>query len=148
MNDNVERSDLLAHTTAIVIAAINGTRIIEVDIAKMISSTYAALAGTAQPAQPEVPKQEPAVPIRSSVQPDHIVCLEDGKKLKMLKRYLRTNFDMSPDEYRSKWGLPSDYPMVCNDYAEVRRGLAKASGLGTKNGGRKPGIKDGQGKRR
>ena len=75
--------------------------------------------------------QEPAVPIRSSVKPDYIVCLEDGRKLKMLKRHLRTAYDMSPEEYRSKWGLPSDYPLVAPNYAAKRRELAKKIGLGT-----------------
>lgn len=75
--------------------------------------------------------QEPAVPIRSSVKPDYIICLEDGRKLKMLKRHLRTAYDMSPEEYRSKWGLPSDYPMVAPNYAATRRALAKKIGLGT-----------------
>src|SRR5699024_4113306 len=77
-------------------------------------------------------KQKPAVPVRQSVKQDYIVCLEDGKKLKMLKRYLMTSYGMTPDEYRKKWGLPADYPMVAPSYAEKRRQLAKAIGLGTK----------------
>jgi predicted transcriptional regulator len=130
MNDNVERSDLLAHTTAIAIAVISHLEV--EDVAAEIRAIYGALADTAMRDSPTKPPQEPAVPIKQSVKPDHIVCLEDGKKLKMLKRYLRTNYDMSPDEYRAKWGLPREYPMVTEAYAEVRRGLAKKIGLGTK----------------
>ncbi len=73
----------------------------------------------------------PVVPVSESVKDDHIVCLEDGKKLRMLKRYLKAQFDMSPDEYKAKWGLPKDYPMVCPELAEARSGLAKERGLGT-----------------
>ena len=78
------------------------------------------------------PKPEPKVSIRSSIKPDYIVCLEDGKKLKMLKRHLMTHYNMTPDEYRQKWGLNADYPMVAPNYAEQRRTLAKKIGLGTK----------------
>ena len=77
-------------------------------------------------------KVTPAVSIRSSIKPDYLVCLEDGKKLTMLKRYLSTNFNMTPDDYRAKWGLPKDYPMVAPNYAERRRALAHAVGLGRK----------------
>jgi predicted transcriptional regulator len=82
-------------------------------------------------AAPEV-RAEPKVPIRSSIKPDYIVCLEDGKRLKMLKRHLMTHYQMTPDQYRQKWGLNSDYPMVAPNYAEQRRTLAKSIGLGTK----------------
>jgi predicted transcriptional regulator len=81
-------------------------------------------------------RPEPAVPIKKSVRPDYIVCLEDGKKLKMLKRHLRTSFGMSPDEYRAKWALPSDYPMVAPKYAKTRSELAKKIGLGRKARGK------------
>ena len=91
-------------------------------------------AGSAEP-EPEAEKQKPAVSVRRSVTPDYLICLEDGKKLKMLKRYLRTNFNMSPEEYRAKWNLPSDYPMVAPSYAEKRAEMAKAIGLG--RGGRR-----------
>jgi predicted transcriptional regulator len=86
---------------------------------------------------------EPAVSIRSSVKPDHIVCLEDGKKLKMLKRHLMTHYNLTPDQYRQRWGLAADYPMVAPNYAEKRRDLAKKIGLGRKPGprrGRKPAV--------
>ncbi len=82
-------------------------------------------------------KPQPAVPIKKSVFPDHIVCLEDGKKLKMLKRHLKTAYNMSPEQYRERWGLPLDYPMVAPNYARHRSSLAKKIGLGTKPRGRK-----------
>jgi predicted transcriptional regulator len=99
------------------------------DLPSLISQVHTALSTVGTPAQPEV-KLEPAVSIRRSVQRDHIVCLEDGKKLKMLKRHLMTAFGLTPDQYRAKWGLPADYPMVAPDYAETRRTLAKSIGLG------------------
>ena len=102
------------------------------DLPQLIQNVHGALSGlSAKPNVPEA-KPEPKVPIRSSIKPDYIVCLEDGKKLKMLKRHLMTHYQMTPDQYRQKWGLPSDYPMVAPNYAEQRRNLAKAIGLGTK----------------
>ena len=105
---------------------------------QLIANVHQALAGL-DTNEPEAPKLEPAVSIRASVKPDYLVCLEDGKKLKMLKRYLRTNYDMSPEEYRERWNLPADYPMVAPNYAEKRRELAKKIGLG-----RQPGQKRGR----
>ena len=98
----------------------------------LIQAVYRSLstAGEAEPAP--APAQTPAVPIKKSVFPDYIVCLEDGKKLKMLKRHLQTSYGMSPDAYRTKWGLPRDYPMVAPNYAATRSGLAKQIGLGRK----------------
>ncbi|MBW8911108.1 MAG: MucR family transcriptional regulator, partial [Sphingomonas sp.] len=102
------------------------------DLPNLIKSVHAALAGLGAPAaEPEV-KQEPAVSVRASIKPDYIVCLEDGKKLKMLKRHLMTHYQMTPDAYRAKWGLPSDYPMVAANYKELRKGLALKIGLGRK----------------
>ena len=97
----------------------------------LIQSVYSTLsnAGTAAP-EPE--KLQPAVPIKKSVFPDHIVCLEDGKKLKMLKRHLKTAYDLTPEQYRERWNLPRDYPMVAPNYAEKRSALAKSIGLGRK----------------
>lgn len=107
------------------------------DLPLLISSVHAALAGLgATPDDLAVAAQEPAVPVKRSVKPDHIICLEDGKKLKMLKRHLMTHYQMTPEAYRAKWNLPADYPMVAPDYAEKRRALAKQIGLG-----RKPGSK-------
>ena len=97
----------------------------------LIQSVYNTLA-TVGTAAPEPEKLQPAVPIKKSVFPDHIVCLEDGKKLKMLKRHLKTAYDLTPEQYRERWNLPRDYPMVAPDYAEKRSALAKSIGLGRK----------------
>jgi predicted transcriptional regulator len=102
------------------------------DLPALIQNVHDALIGLApNGGKAEAPKQEPAVSIRSSIKPDFIVCLEDGKKLKMLKRHLMTHYQMTPDQYRQKWGLGADYPMVAPNYAEQRRSLAKSIGLGT-----------------
>jgi len=124
--------DLITLTADIVSAHVSNNSVATTDVAKLIHNVYEALSSAGAPAAPEAPKQEPAVAVRSSVKNDYIVCLEDGKKLKMLKRYLRTNFNMTPEEYRAKWNLPRDYPMVAPAYAEQRRGLAKQIGLGRK----------------
>jgi predicted transcriptional regulator len=98
------------------------------EVIRSVYRTVAALAGTAEVKADDRPK--PAVPVSRSVTNDHIVCLEDGRKLKMLKRYLRSRYDMSPDEYRKRWGLPADYPMVAPAYTERRSEFAKKIGLG------------------
>lgn len=122
---------LIAYTADIVAAHVSNNSVSLADLPSLIQNVHGALTtlGGANTA-PEA-KQEPAVPIRASVKPDFIVCLEDGKKLKMLKRHLMTHYQMTPDQYRAKWGLPADYPMVAPNYAEQRRCLAKAIGLGT-----------------
>jgi predicted transcriptional regulator len=125
-------SDMLALTADIVSAHLSNNTVATTDVAGLIQSVHSALAGLGQSAEPEKPKQEPAVSVRSSVKPDYIICLEDGAKLKMLKRYIRTRFDMSPEEYRAKWGLPRDYPMVAPSYAATRKELAVKIGLGRK----------------
>src|SRR3546814_8770905 len=109
------------------------------DLPTLIGNVHAALAGLGTPAEAAVEEQKPAVSVRASIKPDYIVCLEDGKKLKMLRRHLMTHYGMTPDDYRAKWNLPRDYPMVAPDYAEKRRAPAKAIGPGTKGrgGGRK-----------
>ena len=123
---------LVTLTADIVAAHVSNNSVAVSDLPVLIANVHGALTslGTAT-AEPEV-KQEPAVSIRSSVKPDYIVCLEDGKKLKMLKRHLMTHYQMTPDQYRAKWGLQADYPMVAPNYAEQRRTLAKKIGLGTK----------------
>ena len=103
-------------------------------VASLIANVYSALAGLTEPAEAPVEKQEPAVSVRSSVKPDYIVCLEDGKKLKMLKRHLMTHYKMTPEDYRAKWSLPADYPMVAPNYAQQRKELAVKIGLGRKPG--------------
>ena len=124
--------DLITLTADIVSAHVSNNATATTDVAQLIRNVYDALSSAGAPSVPEMPRQEPAVPIRSSVKNDFIVCLEDGKKLKMLKRYLRTNFNMTPEEYRTKWNLPRDYPMVAPAYAEQRRSLAVTIGLGRK----------------
>ncbi len=131
-------ADLLA-LTADIVAAHTGNNTIGVgDLPALINGVYGALAGLGGDAVASAPVRDPAVPVKNSVRPDHIVCLEDGRKLKMLKRYLKTRYDMTPEAYRSKWSLPLDYPMVAPDYAAERRSLALKIGLGTKrNTGRR-----------
>ena len=96
------------------------------------NTLFSMMEGPGDPAGPPAEELKPAVPIKKSIQPDHIVCLEDGKKFKSLKRHLRTHYDLSPDEYREKWGLPADYPMVAPNYSATRSQLAKDNGLGRK----------------
>lgn len=133
MNDNENSQETLITLTADIVAAhVSNNSVAVNDLPQLIQNVHSALSGLgAQPAAPEA-KPEPKVPIRSSVKPDYIVCLEDGKKLKMLKRHLMTHYNMTPDQYRQKWGLSADYPMVAPNYAEQRRNLAKSIGLGTK----------------
>jgi predicted transcriptional regulator len=112
------------------------------DVSTLITNVHAALSGISGPAIVVEAVLEPAVPIRNSIKRDFIVCLDDGKKLKMLKRHLMTHYGMTPDDYRAKWGLPADYPMVAPAYAEQRRELAKAIGLGRAPGsGRKKKVR-------
>ena len=139
MAEDIIQDDTLITLTADIVAAHVSNNMVAVgDIPQLIENVHNALAklhGTV--AEEELP--EPAVSVRASIKPDYIVCLEDGKKLKMLKRHLMTHYNMTPDEYRAKWGLSPDYPMVAPNYAEQRRQLAKKIGLGTKakRGGRK-----------
>ena len=121
---------LITLTSDIVAAHVSNNPVSSEEVAALISSVYSALSGLGQEVAEEAPPPEPAVSIRSSVKPDYLVCLEDGKKLKMLRRYLRTNYEMSPEEYREKWGLPADYPMVAPNYAKQRSDFAKRIGLG------------------
>lgn len=123
---------LITLTSDIVAAHVSNNSVTVDDLPSLISNVYGALAGLGQ-ATPEVEvAPEPAVSVRASVKPDYIVCLEDGKKLKMLKRHLMTHYNMTPEQYRQRWNLPADYPMVAPNYAEKRRELAKKIGLGRK----------------
>ncbi len=123
---------LISLTADIVSAHVSNNSVAVTDLPALIQNVHNALNGLSGEEQDAASrKQEPAVSIRSSVKPDYIVCLEDGKKLKMLKRHLMTHYQMTPDEYRQKWGLGADYPMVAPNYAEQRRSLAKSIGLGT-----------------
>ncbi len=133
METQAEIDETLVTLTADIVAAhVSNNSVSVSDLPTLIANVHGALAGLGRvAAEPEV-KQEPAVSIRASVKPDYIVCLEDGKKLKMLKRHLMTHYQMTPEQYRAKWNLPADYPMVAPNYAEQRRSLAKKIGLGTK----------------
>ena len=128
----VERSnnDLLEWTAAIVASHVKGARLDVAELPGLISSIHSALKSLSS--NVPVERMEPAVPVRRSVMPDYIICLEDGRKLKMLKRHLSTAYNMTPEEYREKWGLPADYPMVAPNYAKQRSKLAKEIGLGTR----------------
>lgn len=126
-----DHGELLALTADIVASHFANNSVATGEVPGFIESVYATLARLGAPAPAPAPKQEPAVPVRASIKPDYIVCLEDGKKLKMLKRHLMTRYGMTPDDYRAKWSLPADYPMVAPNYAEQRRLLAKSIGLGT-----------------
>ena len=123
---------LITLTADIVSAHVSNNSVAVNDLPQLIQNVHNALTGLGAQAEEAPAKQEPAVSIRSSVKPDYIVCLEDGKKLKMLKRHLMTHYQMTPEDYRKKWGLSPDYPMVAPNYAEQRRALAKKIGLGTK----------------
>jgi predicted transcriptional regulator len=128
----MDRTLLLEHTAKIVSAYVSNNAVTSSELPGLIDSVFTQLAALTSAAPPVRKPQEPAINITNSVMPDYIVCLEDGKKLKMLKRYLRTHFDMSPDEYRVKWSLAPDYPMVAPNYAVVRSEHAKEIGLGKK----------------
>lgn len=139
--ENDMRETLITLTSDIVAAHVSNNSVAVGDLPVLISNVYSALAGLSVETPEEEPAPEPAVSIRTSVKNDHIVCLEDGKKLKMLKRHLATRYNMTPEQYRARWNLPADYPMVAPAYAEKRRELAKKIGLG-----RKPAAKRGRGK--
>ena len=133
MAEQSEMKETLITLTADIVAAhVSNNSVAVNDLPTLISNVYGALTALdGPPVQAEV-KQEPKVSVRASIKPDYIVCLEDGKKLKMLKRHLMTHYNMTPEQYRQKWSLPADYPMVAPNYAEQRRTLAKKIGLGTK----------------
>ncbi|WP_299307903.1 MucR family transcriptional regulator [uncultured Croceicoccus sp.] len=130
------KETLITLTSDIVAAHVSNNAIDVSDVPTLITAVHAALAGLDGEVKQDEAPPEPAVSIRASVKPDYIVCLEDGKKLKMLKRHLMTHYNMTPDEYRARWNLPADYPMVAPNYAEKRRELAKKIGLGRKPGTR------------
>lgn len=127
-----QRADLVDMTADIVSAYVSANQVAAQDLPALIRTIYTALRDVGAGQEPAVePTQEPAVPIKRSITPDFIVCLEDGKKFKSLKRHLRTRYGMTPEEYRAKWGLAHDYPMVAPNYAKARSDLAKRMGLGT-----------------
>ena len=128
---SLRSDDILKLTSEIVAAYVSNNSMSASELPSIIKSVHSALGGLGGGAQNEIQtSQKPAVAIKRSVNPDYIVCLEDGKKLKMLKRYLRSNYNLTPEEYRAKWGLPADYPMVAPNYAAQRSEFAKKIGLG------------------
>ena len=132
MDDTSAKNEMLITLTADIVAAhVSNNSVAVSDLPLLIQNVHTALSSVGTVAAPPEVRPEPAVSIRSSIKPDYIVCLEDGKKLKMLKRHLMTHYQMTPEDYRAKWNLPADYPMVAPNYAEQRRSLAKKIGLGT-----------------
>lgn len=131
------KETLITLTSDIVAAHVSNNPVSVDDLPSLITNVFGALAGLGQAAAAPEKAPEPAVSVRSSIKPDHIVCLEDGKKLKMLKRHLMTHYNLTPEQYRQRWNLPADYPMVAPNYAEKRRELAKKIGLGRKPGARR-----------
>ena len=132
MPDSSNPKDLLNLTTEIVAAHVRNNSVAQGDIAELIRTVHAALSEVSTGNSHDRPS--PAVAVRRSIMPDYIVCLEDGKKLKMLKRHLKTAYNTTPEEYRERWGLPADYPMVAPNYAKQRSALAKKIGLGRRPG--------------
>ncbi|WIY53642.1 MucR family transcriptional regulator [Devosia sp. YIM 151766] len=138
MNDDIgalanAEADLIELSTEIVSAYVSHNAVSPGDLTRLIAEVHGALRGLKNNETPApVEELKPAVPIRKSISPDFIICLEDGKKFKSLKRHLRTHYNLSPEEYREKWGLPADYPMVAPSYSATRSKLAKANGLGRK----------------
>ena len=132
MNEKVDNIELLALTADIVAAHVANNTIAVAELPGLIQQVYATLASVDSAGAATAVRPQPAVPIRKSITPDYIICLEDGKKLRMLKRHLKTRYDLTPEAYRERWGLTPDYPMVAPNYAAQRRELAKKIGLGTK----------------
>lgn len=130
--DNQTNNELLEYTTEIVAAHVSNNTVSVPDLPDLINQVYRTLASVESSATTMQERPEPAVPIKKSITNDYIICLEDGKKLKMLKRHLKTAYNMTPEEYRERWGLPADYPMVAPSYAAQRSTLAKKIGLGTR----------------
>lgn len=131
--DQMEKDDLISLTSDIICAYVSNNSVNASELPGIIGEVHEALSRAAQRTGPmEREELKPAVALKKSVTPDYIVCLEDGKKFKSLKRHLRTHYNLSPEEYREKWGLPHDYPMVAPNYAAARSQLAKQMGLGTR----------------
>jgi predicted transcriptional regulator len=133
MADETKSPDLLSLTTDIVSAHVANNTVPLAELPALIHSVYRTLANIVPGPAEAADRPVPAVPLRKSVMPDYLVCLEDGKRLKMLKRHLKTAYNMTPEQYRERWGLPADYPMVAPNYARQRSRLAKEIGLGTRS---------------
>jgi predicted transcriptional regulator len=132
MTDSANAGDILALTTEIVAAHVSNNTVSVADLPHLINQVYQSLSTIGTGTVPVAERPQPAVTVKKSITPDYIVCLEDGKKLKMLKRHLKTAYNMTPEDYRERWGLPADYPMVAPNYAKQRSRLAKEIGLGTR----------------
>ncbi len=134
MSDQSNANDMLSLTTNIVAAHVSNNSVAVADLPQLIRDVHETLTNVGgSGGKPEAERPTPAVPVKKSVTPDHIICLEDGKPLKMLKRHLKTAYNMSPEEYRERWNLPPNYPMVAPNYARQRSKLAKQIGLGTRS---------------
>jgi predicted transcriptional regulator len=133
----ISAGDMLRMTADVTAAYVSNNTLPATQLNDVIKTIYSSLLALEKPEANSATGQKPMVPIKKSVTPDYIICLEDGKKLKMLKRHLRTAYGMTPEEYRMKWGLPADYPMVAPNYAEQRSVFAKKIGLGRKGAGKK-----------
>jgi predicted transcriptional regulator len=138
MAEAAKPQDVLSLTAEIVAAHVSNNTVPLSDLPALIQQVFHTLSAIGT-GEEQAPRPEPAVPVKKSVMPDYIVCLEDGKKLKMLKRHLKTAYNMTPEKYRERWGLPSDYPMVAPNYAKQRSQLARELGLGTKTKRRRTG---------
>jgi len=138
MAENTANPDLLGLTAEIVSAHVSNNSVAIGDLPNLIQEVYRTLSSMGHPQVTEPERPQPFVPIKKSITPDYLICLEDGKQLKMLKRHLKTSFNLTPDQYRERWGLDSKYPMVAPNYTKHRSTLAKRIGLGTKPRGRPP----------
>ncbi|MBR0641413.1 MucR family transcriptional regulator [Plastoroseomonas hellenica] len=132
MLDDITAPDLLALTAEIVAAHVANNSVTQSDLPALIQNVHRTLAGLGEPSAPPEEKRQPAVPIKRSITPDYLICLEDGRKLKSMKRHLITSFGLTPEQYRERWGLPRDYPMVAPNYSARRSAMAKQIGLGSK----------------
>lgn len=132
MSSETPSNELLTLTTQIVSAHVGHNAVDLSDLPTLIEQVYRTLSNVGSEPAPQMERPQPAVPIKKSVTPEYIICLEDGKQLKMLKRHLKTAYNMTPEEYRERWGLAADYPMVAPNYAKQRSKLAKQIGLGTR----------------
>lgn len=131
MAESNPSSELLGLTAQIVSAHVSHNPVPAQELPNLIQEVFRTLSSVGSAPAPEPERPQPAVPIKKSITPGYLICLEDGKKLKMLKRHLKTSYNLSPEQYRERWGLPADYPMVAPDYAKHRSSLAKKIGLGT-----------------
>ena len=129
---DIDDTDVLKMATGIISAFVANNAVPAADLPDLIKTVHATIIDLSKDDAPKSETPEPAVSIAKSITPDHLVCLEDGRKLKMLKRYLRSRYDMTPEEYRTRWNLPADYPMVAPNYAKLRSQHAKDIGLGKK----------------